>query len=483
MSDVSQNSTVSEVSIHMTGKSSCPEGEGSFGGKGDSPQGPRLPAAVPYIVGNEAAERFSYYGMKAILMVYMTKVLGMADAEASGWGHLFQAGVYLFPIFGALLADLYWGKYKTIFYLSILYCFGHVVLALPGGIWGGNLKIPLCIGLFLIALGAGGIKSCVSAIVGDQFTAQNKSLLEKVYGWFYLSINVGSLCSMLLIPFLYESYGPEVAFGVPAIFMALATFIFWKGRSKYIILPPSGANFLRELKTPAGYRAVLKISLVFVFLVVVWAIYDQTGYRWVAQGEKMNPYLFSGMHWLPPSILELKILPAQMQAINPFLILVLVPLFSYVIYPFINRYYRFTIVKKIACGLWLIALSALLPVWFEMKIQQGVEINIAWQFLAYFLLTAAEVMVSVTSLEFAYTQAPPSMKSLIMGVYLLTFALGNLLVAAVNGLCEVYQEANFLAGISYYWFFFILGVLNALLFLFVAAKYQEKTYLQDDKLE
>lgn len=445
---------------------------------------PRFPASIPYIIGNEAAERFSFYGMKAILMMYMTTALMMSKETAASYGHLFNAGVYLFPFFGALLADIFWGKYKTVLTLSLVYCAGHFVLALPGSWWGeGNLHIPFFIGLSLIALGAGGIKSCVSAIVGDQFTAKNLSLMEQVYSWFYLAINVGSLFSMALTPVLYHWFGPEIAFGVPGVFMAIATLIFWMGRKVIITAPPSGARFMKELTTPAGYRAILKVSLVFVFLVVVWSIYDQTSYRWVDQAMKLDQQIFAGFSWLPEHIREYELLPAQVQAFNPFLILIFVPLFTYVLYPAINRRYKhFTLVKKMAIGMWLMAAASVFPWWIEVNILKGVNMSLGWQFVAYFVLTAGEVMVSVTALEFAYTQAPPSMKSLIMGMYLLTFALGNLLVAGINGLCES-SGGTFLPGAQYYVFFLVLGVVNAFIFMFVAARYQEKTYLQDSTLD
>ena len=441
-------------------------------------QKPKLPPSIPYIVGNEAAERFSFYGMKAILMTYMTGTLLISKEMASVYGHLFNVGVYLLPILGAVLADCFWGKYKTVIRLSVVYCFGHLVLALPAELWGGKLHIPLFLGMALIALGSGGIKSCISAIVGDQFTAENQSLMEKVYGWFYLSINIGAAVSMTLTPWLLKKYGPEVAFGVPGIFMLLATIIFYCGRKKYILVPPSGKNMFRDLTSRAGLTAVLKVSLVFVFLIVGWAIYEQNGYRWVAQAENMNPMIFAGISGLPEWTRNIHISAAQMQAVNPVLILILVPLFSRVVYPFINRFYRLTLIRKIACGLWLMALSALLPLWFERNILSGVELNIAWQMPAYVILTTAEIMVYVTSLELAYTQAPPSMKSLIMGMFLMTFALGNLLTAVINGLCEKHPE--FLAGEAYYRFFFILGIVNAAIFLIVAAFYREKTYLQEE---
>ncbi|MDO4575827.1 MAG: MFS transporter [Planctomycetia bacterium] len=431
-----------------------------------------MPPAVPYIIGNETAERFSFYGMRTILMVYMTQFLCMSEQEAAGYGHLFQGAVYLFPFFGALLADLFFGKFRIIFWLSLVYCLGHFILALPGSLFGENPRIPLFWGLALIAIGAGGIKSCTSAIVGDQFTQENQHLLSRVFGWFYLAINVGALVSSFLTPLLLENYGPEIAFGVPGVLMALATLILWLGRKKYVHIPPSPQHFFHEAFSREGGVALLKILTVFLFLIPFWAVYEQSSFRWVAQAEKMNPHVFA---WFSP-LAHYTLLPSQVQAVNPFLILTLVPLFSYVLYPAIDRFYKLTMVRKIAIGFFLTIPSAAFPYVFEACIDRGITLNIGWQVLAYLLLTAAEVMISITSLEFAYTQAPRSMKSLVMGVYLLMITCGNFFVAAINRQCEL--SPTFLPGTQYYAMFLILATLNAVGFLFVAAVYQEKTCLQ-----
>ena len=163
-----------------------------------------MPPGVPYIIGNEAAERFSFYGMRSILIVFMTQYVvtrgGAADhmgnAEARQYFAMFVSAVYFMPIFGAILAEGFLGKYTTIFWLSIVYCFGHFALALD------DTRMGLLLGLGLISLGSGGIKPCVSANVGDQFGESNKHLLSKVFGWFYFSINAGSFISTILCPVL-----------------------------------------------------------------------------------------------------------------------------------------------------------------------------------------------------------------------------------------------------------------------------------------
>ena len=153
-----------------------------------------MPGGIPYIVGNEAAERFSFYGMRAILVVFMTQYLvdssgaldAISETEAKGWYHLFVSAVYLTPLLGALLSDGLLGKYRTIILLSLLYCAGHAALALDDTRWG------LVAGLSMIALGAGGIKPCVSSHLGDQFGQSNQGLLSRAFAWFYFSINLGA---------------------------------------------------------------------------------------------------------------------------------------------------------------------------------------------------------------------------------------------------------------------------------------------------
>lgn len=439
----------------------------------------RMPGGIPFIVANEAAERFSFYGMKGILMVFMTGHLFLADGladnmskeEASTWIHLFTASAYFFPFFGALLADIFWGKYRTILVLSLFYCVGHAVLAFDGPAIGLSTRTVLAIGLGLIALGSGGIKSCVSAHVGDQFGETNSHLIEKIFGWFYLSINLGAFTSMLLTPWLMKEYGPHWAFGVPGILMGLATLTFWLGRNRFIHIPPGGKKFFRETFSKVGLQAVAKLSLIYLFVIVFWAIFDQTGSRWVAQAMEMDR-VFLGYEWLP----------SQIQALNPILILILIPLYSYWLFPLIDRQiFRMTPLRKIAIGLTLAILAAAFPWWIEIQLIAGTKPSIAWQALAYLILTSAEVLVSVTILEFSYTQAPRNMKSFLMGVMLLSISLGNLLAAGINHLCGTYK--SFLPGEQYFGFFVILAAVNAALFLIVAKFYRPKTYLQEETSE
>ncbi len=324
-------------------------------------------------------------------------------------------------------------------------------------------------GLGLIAVGSGGIKPCVSAHVGDQFGEANRLLLPKVFGWFYFAINFGSFISTLLTPELMKAYGPHVAFAVPGVLMLWATLFFWMGRNTFVHIPPGGSRFVRETFSPAGIRAMVKLLSIFVFVAVFWALYDQSSSAWVLQAEHMD------RHWLGKNWDA-----AQVQAINPVLILFYVPLFSYVIYPVIERVFPLTPLRKITVGFFLTALSFVVSAWIEYKIQAKLTPSISWQLLAYAILTAAEVMVSITCLEFSYTQAPRTMKSFIMAIYLLSVSLGNALTATVNEALKNPAISSKLAGANYYWFFAGLMTVTAVVFIFATAFYREQTYIQQE---
>ena len=425
-----------------------------------------MPKGIPYIIGNELAERFSFYGMKCILIVFMTKYLmdhngnynTMSNAEATHWYHLFTSAVYYTPILGAIISDVFLGKYKTILFLSIIYCLGHLTLALDETAWG------LAIGLSLISVGAGGIKPCVSAHVGDQFGKTNSHLLEKVFSWFYLSINLGAFISTMLTPILLKHYGSHIAFGIPGILMFIATILFWMGRNTFIHIPAGGMKFLKEVFSREGLTAIGKLCIIYIFIAPFWSLFDQTGSTWIIQAENLNRN-WLGINWLP----------SQIQAINPIMILIFAPTFTYFVYPKLNQYFELTPLKKINIGLFLTVPSFLIIAYLQSQIDLGNTPSIAWQILAYAILTAAEVLVSITCLEFSYTQAPNNIKSLIMGLFMLSIAIGNTFTMFVNS-----SITNVNDGASFFFFFAKIMLLTALLFMIVVKFFRSKTYLHQE---
>jgi proton-dependent oligopeptide transporter, POT family len=434
-----------------------------------------MPPGVPYIIGNEAAERFSFYGMRSILIVFMTQYLitssgatdHMGEAEARQYFALFVAAVYFLPIFGAILAEGFIGKYYTILYLSIVYCLGHFALAM------NDTRLGLLIGLGLISMGAGGIKPCVSANVGDQFGESNKHLISKVFGWFYFSINAGSFLSTILCPILLNDprWGPRYAFGLPGVMMVLATIFFWLGRKKFVHIPAGGLGFLKQTFSREGLGALGRLAIVYVFIAVFWALWDQSsGGSWTLQARNMD------LHWL-----GMDLLPSQVQTANPILILVLIPIVNYGLYPLMERFFNVTPLRKIGIGLFLTGGSYVVIWHVQNLIDAGGKPSVNWQFLAYFILTLGETMVSITGLEFSYTQAPNKMKSAVMALWLFTVSMGNLFTAGVNYFIRNPDGSVKMNDSQYFLFFAAIMFVAAVTFVIVAMFYRGKTYLQSQE--
>ncbi|HSN90259.1 MAG TPA: POT family MFS transporter [Anaeromyxobacteraceae bacterium] len=413
----------------------------------------RFPSSIKYLAWNEAAERYSYYGMTSILALHMARNLGIPENESEAYFHVFTFGVYFMPVVGAWLADRFWGRYRTILWLSFGYVAGHATLAL----WESGAG--LVAGLALIAVGAGGIKPCASAFAGDQIPPEKEGLLARLYDLYYWMINLGSTLGTLTIPLLLDHVGPRVAFGVPGLAMAVALAIFWAGRRRYLLVPPAAARAAAPAPgAPAGEApgsgagtVLLRIVAVFAPVSVFWALFFQYGSSWTLQADRMRRDVRG------------YVIPAgQVQTLDAALVLTLIPLFATVVYPAFERAgVRVTALRKMTVGMFVTTLSFVAAAAVQAALDAGGAPHVAWQIPQYFFLVVGEVLVSVTALEFAYSQAPARMKSLVMGLWYLTIASGSFLTAVVAWL-------NRFQGVAYFVFFAALMLVAAVVFALVA---------------
>ncbi len=497
-----------------------------------------LPRQIPYIIVTEGCERFSFYGMRNILTPFLVSSLllflpvderGLAAKDVF---HTFVIGVYFFPLLGGWLADRFWGKYHTILWLSLVYVAGHACLALFE-----QQRIGFYTGLFLIALGSGGIKPLVSAFVGDQFDAGNKHRARLVYDGFYWMINFGSFFASLLMPLFLRHLGPAIAFGIPGLLMAVALVVFWLGRARYVNVPPAPPNphsLLRVARSALlartlgqsrpglwiagcggiaalaalatipqlgfviaaclalgavllfgglgtalqlerargahpdaaidGVRVVLRVLVVFALTTPFWSLFDQKASTWVLQGAEMaKPAWFH---------------EAQMQALNPLLVLLLIPFNNLVLFPLLRRFgIEPTALRRMGTGIALAALAWVAAGALQLVLDGGDTLSIAWQILPYALLTLGEVLVSATGLEFAYSQAPPSMKGSIMSFWMLAVTFGNLWVLLADAGVRNATVTDWIAATGFgetaflMFFFAAFAALAALLFALYARRY------------
>ncbi|MFM7149121.1 MAG: hypothetical protein ACKO23_04690 [Gemmataceae bacterium] len=500
---------------------------------------------------------------------------------------------------GALIADRWAGKYRTILYLSLVYCMGTAFLCLFNNtLWG------MYAGLALIAIGSGGIKPCVSANVGDQFGKSNQHRLRTIFQIFYFSINFGSFFATLLIPYLRshsgqffidrfpglfggmdpKQLGASIAFGLPGVLMLIATLIFWAGRRQFVHVPPrpggriglldtacsvslflslghlifspellhgplpndtvrwavlaaislgflslglylfllrqriqqddgfmaillhvlrthlgskSSAPASSTVKTPAsgplaqhwfwrpgaekfgetateGPVAVFKIISIFFLVSVFWALFDQHSSTWITQANQMDLWLWGQGNGSFLGIPNVLLQASQVPAMNPALVMLMIPLMNLLYHLCDKAGLKTTPLRRITVGMFLTAGSFAATAVLQQVIDRSDEKTIwfGWQIIQYLIITIAEVMVSITGLEFAYTQAPKRMKSTVMGFWLLTVTLGNVLVALLAGL-------KGLKPVDFFWTFTWLCVGAALLFGLRAFFYVPKDYTQE----
>ncbi len=443
----------------------------------------RLPRQIRYLAWNEGCERFSFYGMSSVLTIYMARHLGFPDSDAEANYHLFVFAAYLTPLAGAWLADRFLGRYSVILFLSLGYVLGHGTLA------AFESETGLLVGLCLIAAGAGGIKPCAAAFVGDQFTRDNRHLIRKVYDLYYWMINLGSFTASLLIPELLDRFGARVAFAVPGLLMAMALVIFRAGRPGYVLRPPSGPNphgFFRVVgravsrlgtgrlgqpwleaardlhpaEAVEGARAVFRILGIFAPIVAFWSLFFQYGSSWVLQAEKMER-----------GLLGYQVKASQMGSLEAVFVLLVIPVFAGWLYPFLERRgLRVTPLRRMGAGMFVAVLSFVWAAGVQMVLDGGGRPHVLWQVPAYLLMAVAEVLVSVTALEFAYTQAPVSMKSVIMSLWYLTISGGSLLTATV-------AKLNKFHGAGYFVLFAALMFAGAMAFVAVARRYQPVEFI------
>uniref|UniRef100_A0A4W4GQX9 Solute carrier family 15 member 2 n=1 Tax=Electrophorus electricus TaxID=8005 RepID=A0A4W4GQX9_ELEEL len=468
--------------------------------------GTNYPVSIGFIVVNEFCERFSYYGMKAVLTLYFINYLQWNNNLSTAVYHAFSSLCYFTPLLGALIADSWLGKFRTIIYLSVVYVIGHVVKsvgAIPD-VGDNTLHITLSmLGLGLIAFGTGGIKPCVAAFGGDQFEEEHTEERTKFFSIFYMSINAGSVLSTIITPILrsdVQCFGGDcyaLAFGVPAALMLVALVVFIAGSGMYKKNPREG-NVLVNVCRCIGFaihnrwwsprnsprrehwldwaqekypkqliqeiKMVLRVLALYIPLPMFWALFDQQVDVSISHLIKTTPpsICFYGFH-IVTIIWAICVswFPFPVKMLNALMILLFIPVFDMGVYPLVSlcRGFQLFIVRLHKRLCWLFPGGRQARVHCQplavvqdpdnlalkkMEDVQANDVHIAWQIPQYVLLTAGEVMFSITGLEFSYSQAPVSMKSVLQAGWLMTVAFGNVIVLIVAEGAGLEQWMEFL---------------------------------------
>ncbi|TQB69084.1 hypothetical protein MPDQ_002379 [Monascus purpureus] len=416
--------------------------------------------------------------------------LGMGHQGATGLTTFFQFWCYVTPIFGAIVADQYLGKYKTIVIFAFIYVIGLLILVLtsiPVSLQHGAGLGGFIASILIIGVGTGGIKSNVAPLIADQYkrkklavstTAKGERVIidpaltiQRIYMIFYGCINVGSL-SLLATPFMERDVGFWSAYLLCLCMFVIGIIVLVMGRKFYVVRPPQGSVITdafkalwimiinRNLDAPkpswqeanGGRRTnlpwddhfidELKRALVackvFAFYPVYWVVYGQFSSNFVTQAEQMDG------HGVPNDL---------MQNFDPISIIVLIPFLEMIVYPILRRFHiSFRPISRISLGFVVASLAMMYAAIIQHVIYvsppcygkplcsasevngqaQGNRVHIAAQTPAYVFIGVSEIFASVSGLEYAYTKAPPSMKSFVQSMYLLTNAFGSAIAEALT---------------------------------------------------
>jgi dipeptide/tripeptide permease len=404
------------------------------------------PVGFWFIFWGEFAERCSYYGMRAILARYMAEQLNLGEANATTYSSFFVAACYFLPMLGGYLADNFFGKYRIIVWFSIPYILGHVILSIEDP-WF------MAVALVLLAMGSGVIKPNISTLMGmtyDQQRPGQEQLLSNAFAIFYMAINIGAAVSIFTMPMIRTNFSYSVAFLFPAVLMVMAFLLFAAGKRFY-----ATEVIVRKAKTPEErerqWQVVGRIAGLFLLVSFFWAIFDQSSTTWIFFANTYMDRTFFGHEFDPE----------QFGTLNPLLIIVLVPVVTLIFNFLANRGIRVRPTDKMVVGFLLTALCMGVMGWagsragsiegerpvmkdgkvvmedgkpqMEAYVSPEKKVTIWWQVLAFFLITVAEILISVTGLELAFIAAPRTMKSFVTGLWLASVGLGNLFFNAPVG--------------------------------------------------
>ncbi|KAI9812581.1 MAG: peptide transporter ptr2 [Pycnora praestabilis] len=418
--------------------------------------------------------------------------IGLGQTGATGLSDFFQFWCYVTPIGGAIVADQYLGKYNTIFYFALVYMLGIFILfitSLPVAIENGASLGGLIAAMIIIGVGTGGIKSNVSPLIAEQYRGTKMTIrtekngervivdpgvtIQRIYMIFYLCINVGSLSSIATTE-MELHIGYWSAYLLPFLMFIVGVVVLVVGKKYYIVRPPKGSiivhaframwiglmnkgkmdaakpsyqeEYGNKYKTPWNdlfieeIKRALVACRVFVFFPIYWVVYSQMLNNFISQAGVMQ------LHGIPNDI---------MQNIDPLTIILFIPILDRLVYPMLRKAgIPFRPITRITMGFIFGALAMAYAAIVQHLIYQAPpcynaplacdaamlpdgtilpnQIHVAVQTPAYLLIGLSEIFASITGLEYAFTKAPPSMKSFVMSMFLLTTAFGSALGIALS---------------------------------------------------
>lgn len=442
------------------------------------------PKGLYLLFFTEMWERFSYYGMRAILMLYMTKLwmengLNIEESTASLIYGYFTGFVYLTPIIGGWIADNYLGQRKAITIGGITMFVGQLVL------FSINTHFGLALGLILLILGNGMFKPNISTMVG-QLYRPNDNRRDSAFSIFYMGINLGALIAPIVIAILTDdlfatkgsngeiiSYGYKYGFLAAAIGMAIGQLLFNWLSSKYLLeigvepgakkkdLTADKSELEKATKKPLTFEEKQRITVIFIltfFVIFFWAGFEQAGSSMTLYTDKYIDRHFFG--WEIPT--------AIFQSVNPLFIVLLGPIFAWFWNSKIGN--KLTTPVKMSLGMILLGIGFLFMLFATFDVQISGSGNsevvtqkaaLVWLVMTYFFHTIGELCLSPVGLSVVTKLAPLKLASMLMGVWMLSSFVANIMGGYIAMYVEKLGASTIFISIAI--FVIVLGLLMLLL--------------------
>lgn len=456
------------------------------------------PKGLYVLFFTEMWERFSYYGMRAILTLYMINALIFDKAFSSSIYGYYTGLVYLTPLLGGYIADKYWGNRRSIVVGGVMMLLGQLAMSASGFYYSpaanqtvvssftfNTQQIFFLLGLFFIIFGNGFFKPNISTMVGSLYPAEAIKSRDSAFTIFYMGINLGALLAPFVAGGLGDTGNPadfKWGFLSAAIGMAIGLFTFIRGKNKHLVTPDGKPVGMVPKKQTAEEKRIAKdtpltkiekerIAVIFIlafFVIFFWAAFEQAGVSLTFFAEEQTDRVIGWLgDWVIPA--------SFFQAINPVAIIVFAPLFAYIWTKLGKRNKEPNTPMKMALGLFLLSLGFAFLVFGSKIADTGVKVSPLWLVGAYVLHTFGELSLSPIGLSMVTKLSPVKLSSILMGIWFGSNAAANWLAGQLSTFYPEAGKATSILGysitsLSDFFMIFVFMGLAASLILFLLNK-------------
>ena len=412
------------------------------------------PTGLYILFFTEMWERFSYYGMRALFVLFLVAEttssnagFGWTNEEALALYGTYTMLVYLASVPGGWVADRLLGQRKTVMLGGALLCIGHGVLAF-------NSEIAFYIGCLFIILGVGGLKPNISSMVGGLYKPKDERRDIGFY-IFYMGINIGGFLAPILCGYIGEKYNWHYGFGLAAIGMLLGQGVYLWGQ-KYLVHVGNKMSVKNEADRVLLERPLTKIEkdrvkvllISFLLIILFWAAFEQAGGLMNLYASQKTDRNFFGLFEIPASVF---------QSVNSFFIITLATAVGAFWVRWKKKGKEASSIFKIALGLVIMALGFGFMAAASAQYAQEGSSAMYWVILAFLFHTVGELCASPVSLSYITKLAPLKYASIIMGLYWAATGLGNKVAGKIGELSQSLGEFEIFLGIAIVWS--IIGLL------------------------